>query len=62
MASRPKPYLTVDGALEVSRAPMRVQTPVVFAFGDRRLALTADQAADLQLQLAALLHRLRRAS
>lgn len=60
MASGARPYLTVAGAIEVRRSPMRVQTPIVVEFADRRVALTPDQAADLQLQLAALLHRLRR--
>jgi hypothetical protein len=61
MASIPKPYLTVEGAIEVRRAPMRVQTPIVLEFDGRRLALTRDQAVDLQLRLAAALVRDRRA-
>lgn len=61
MASRPISYLTVEGTVVVRRSGDRARTPVVLEFAGRKYALTPDQAADLQLQLAALLLRMRRA-
>jgi hypothetical protein len=45
--------------VSVRRDKARVRTPVVVEFDGGRLALTPDQAAGLQLQLAAVLARLR---
>lgn len=56
-----RPYVTVGGAIEVRRSPMRVQTPIVVEIDGQRIALTVGQAADLQLQLAAAIIRQRRA-
>lgn len=38
---------------------MRARTPIVLDFNGRKFALTAEQAADLQLTLAAVIHRQR---
>jgi hypothetical protein len=61
MAPGARPYLTITDPPAVRRAPDRVRTPIVVDLDGRRLALTVEQAAELQLQLAATLLRVRRA-
>jgi hypothetical protein len=61
MAPRPRTYLTVERAVLVRRAGERARTPIVLDFDGHRFALTPEQAAELQLQIAAALVRQRRA-
>ncbi|CAB4142811.1 hypothetical protein UFOVP452_41 [uncultured Caudovirales phage] len=60
MASGARPYVTLADPPAVRRVPARVRTPIVVDLDGRRLALTVEQAAELQLQLAAALLRQRR--
>jgi hypothetical protein len=61
MAQGPRPYLTITDQPAVRCAPDRIRTPIVVDLDGRRLALTVDQATELQLQLASVLLRIRRA-